>query len=191
MNLPQDFVFSQSSLQDYVDCPRRFELRYLKHLRWPAVQAEPVEEHERLMAQGADFHHLIHQYLSGIPAETLAQHIPDATLRGWWDNFRTTVAEHLHGDLFPETTLTVPLGNYLLTARYDLLALGERALIFDWKTSRKRPTMQWLAGRMQTLVYRYVLAAAHQSGPQAHPAGAHRHELLVRQRSWRDAHPEL
>jgi len=35
-NLPAPFTFSQSSLQDYYDCPRRFELRYLSRLIWPA-----------------------------------------------------------------------------------------------------------------------------------------------------------
>ena len=27
--LPVNFTFSQSSLQDYTDCPRRFQLRYI------------------------------------------------------------------------------------------------------------------------------------------------------------------
>ena len=38
--LPPDFHFSQRSLQDYVDCRRRFQLRYLQHLAWPAVEAK-------------------------------------------------------------------------------------------------------------------------------------------------------
>lgn len=29
MNLPGSFHFTQSSLQDYLDCPRRFQLRYV------------------------------------------------------------------------------------------------------------------------------------------------------------------
>ena len=41
-NLPDDFHFSQGSLQDYVDCQRRFQLRYLMKLAWPAVDAEPA-----------------------------------------------------------------------------------------------------------------------------------------------------
>jgi hypothetical protein len=45
--LPLDFQFSQGSLQDYVDCRRRFQLRYLDQLAWPAVEAEPLLEHEQ------------------------------------------------------------------------------------------------------------------------------------------------
>jgi hypothetical protein len=47
MILPGDFQFSQASLQDYVDCPKRFPLCYLMKLSWPAIQAEPVSEHEQ------------------------------------------------------------------------------------------------------------------------------------------------
>ena len=45
--LPGSFIFSQSSLQYYFDCPRRFQLRYIEHLAWPAVETEPVLENER------------------------------------------------------------------------------------------------------------------------------------------------
>ena len=46
-SLPEGFRFSQSSLQDYVDCRRRFQLRYLQNLAWPALQSEPALENER------------------------------------------------------------------------------------------------------------------------------------------------
>jgi hypothetical protein len=47
-------------------------------------------------------------------------------------------------------------------ARYDLLAIapGHRAVVVDWKTSRRRPLPGQLEGRWQTRVYRYVLARA-------------------------------
>ncbi len=37
---------------------------------------------------------------------------------------------------------------------------GRRAVIVDWKTSARRPTGAWLAARLQTRVYRYVLVRA-------------------------------
>lgn len=55
MPLPDSFQFSQSSLQDYVDCPRRFELRYILHQKWPALQTQPVIEFEHHMEQGSGF----------------------------------------------------------------------------------------------------------------------------------------
>jgi hypothetical protein len=41
MTLPYSFHFTQSSLQDYLDCPRRFQLRYVLDQPWPAVESEP------------------------------------------------------------------------------------------------------------------------------------------------------
>jgi len=34
------FSFAQSSLQDYLDCPRRFQLRYVLNQPWPTI--DPV-----------------------------------------------------------------------------------------------------------------------------------------------------
>jgi CRISPR/Cas system-associated exonuclease Cas4 (RecB family) len=63
---------------------------------------------------------------------------------------------------FPEITLTAPLGAYRLLAKLDLLAVNSQggALILDWKTARKRPRRQWLADRLQTRVYSYLLLQA-------------------------------
>ncbi|MCP4541151.1 MAG: PD-(D/E)XK nuclease family protein, partial [Chloroflexi bacterium] len=66
MTLPADFQFSQASLQDYVDCPRRFQLRYVLRVAWPAPEAEPVLENERYLQQGAAFHRLVHQHALGL-----------------------------------------------------------------------------------------------------------------------------
>src|SRR5262245_21651070 len=162
MNLPENFVFSQSSLQDYVDCPRRFQLRYLQKMRWPAVEAEPALEHERHMKQGERFHHLLHQHLLGVPAEKLAQHVDDPAIRGWWQTYLDWGLKDVPSERRPETTLFAPLGGYRLLAKYDLLAVepGKQALILDWKTSPTVPKREWLQSRLQTIVYRYVLALA-------------------------------
>ena len=45
--IPQNFQFSQASLSDYMDCARRFQLRYLLEQDWPAVESEPLLERER------------------------------------------------------------------------------------------------------------------------------------------------
>jgi hypothetical protein len=164
MNLPDDFVFSQSSLQDYVDCPRRFELRYLLNQRWPAPEVDDMLAFERRMEQGERFHHLVHQHLAGIAPDRLTKRLTDADVRKWFDAYLKNGLDDLpasRNGLRPEMTLTVPLGDFMLLAKFDLLAVepGGRAVIVDWKTGTHIPQAERLAKRLQTIVYRYVLAA--------------------------------
>jgi CRISPR/Cas system-associated exonuclease Cas4 (RecB family) len=169
MTLPPEFHFSQGSLQDFVDCRRRFQLRYLLHQSWPAVPSEPVLEAERFMQQGGRFHRMLQQHLLGLPAERLAPLAQEDNLSRWWENYLRFSQEGglqaLSGAgarYYPEITLNAPLGSYRLLAKLDLLTVDPngRALILDWKTARKRPRRPWLAERLQTRVYPYLLIQA-------------------------------
>jgi CRISPR/Cas system-associated exonuclease Cas4 (RecB family) len=181
MTLPDHFQFSQGSLQDYVDCPRRFQLRYLLQVDWPAVEAEPVLESERHAQLGAAFHRLVHQHRLGIDPQRLSRAIQDADLRRWWHNYLERGPRELPGSRYSEVVLSAPLGSYRLVARYDLVAvgtshqvdIGQRVAIVDWKTSRKRPKRQYLAGRLQTRVYPYLMVRAgdHLNGGQPFAPG--------------------
>ncbi len=165
MNHPNHPTLSQSSLQDFADCPRRFQLRYLEERAWPALETQPALEHERHMQRGAQFHRLVQQYFLGVPAEALSrQAAADDDLARWWPSFQTL--PELEGlkarQVKAELNLSAPLGDYRLMAKYDLLILDPdgQSRIYDWKTSRKRPRRDWLAARLQTRVYPYLLARA-------------------------------
>jgi len=170
MTLPTDFQFSQGSLQDYADCPRRFQLRYIQRLAWPALEAEPALENERHLQQGAAFHRLVHQHLLGLSPEHLSSTITDQDLSRWWHNYLESAPADLAQLCYPEVVLFAPVSGHRLVAKYDLIAVnpgqradfGElsRAVIVDWKTSRKRPQRKWLAERLQTRVYPYLLVRA-------------------------------
>ncbi|MGD2105310.1 MAG: PD-(D/E)XK nuclease family protein [Anaerolineae bacterium] len=157
--LPVDFQFSQASLQAYVDCPRRFQLRYVRRVRWPAVEAQPILDNERHLRQGAALHRLIRQHLMGISAKTLSDTVSDAELRRWWHNYLENGPADLPPQRYPELMLSAPLAGHRLVARYDLIAVdaGGQAVIVDWKTNRKRPRRAWLAQRVQTHVYPYLI----------------------------------
>jgi len=159
--LPPVFQFSQNSLQDYRDCARRFQLRYVLGQQWPAVEAEPLRDHEYFLDLGEQFHLLAQRYFLGIPPERLTPH--DPLLGEWWQNFLQYPVLDLPTTLRkPEFQLSTPLANQRLLARFDLLAIepGQRAVIVDWKTSRYRPDRRTLASRLQTRVYPFVLAEA-------------------------------
>ena len=152
--------FDQSKLQDFADCPRRFYLKYIRQLRYPAAESDPLREFEEQMERGKQFHQLVHQHLIGIPAEALAAAIPDDTIGAWWENYIAYGLNDLPPKRFPEITLSVPLAGRRLVAKYDLLALGDHAVIVDWKTALHRPKRERLERRLQTMVYPYVLARA-------------------------------
>jgi predicted RecB family nuclease len=158
--LPKQFQFSQSNLQDYVDCARRFELRYLLQLKYPAPEAEPLEAHEYHMRLGEQFHRLIHQHLSGVPAEKLTPE--DDQLKHWWNNYLGYGLQDVPTAYYPEETLVANLGGYRLVAKYDLIGVvpGEKLVIVDWKTAKNRPKRERLLKRLQTIVYRYILVEA-------------------------------
>jgi CRISPR/Cas system-associated exonuclease Cas4 (RecB family) len=161
MSLPEDFVFSQSALQDYEDCRRRFELRYLLDVRWPALETASALEHEERMLKGQEFHHMVHQHSLGVPAETLEATVDDDELRAWWRRYLGWQGQNLPADRYPELTLTAPLAGATLMAKYDVVAklADGQFLIVDWKTGRAQRRAA-LERRMQTLVYPCVLSKA-------------------------------
>lgn len=163
MTLPADFVFSQSNLQDYRDCPYRFYLRYICHTRWPALAVEDALKFEQLAQSGARFHRLVQQYLLGVPEDrldALAQSDPNPDLSGWWRNFLEVIPALLDGERFVEATLSSSLAEYRLLAKYDLILVqpNNHLVIFDWKTSQKKPRTDWLEDRIQTRLYLFLLA---------------------------------
>jgi hypothetical protein len=163
MALPTSFQFTQGNLQDYVDCPRRFQLRHLLMQPWPALVAAPADAAEQHMQRGRDFHRLAHQHELGIEHHALAQSIHDPVLMDWW---QCLLANHPKG--LPsqvrraEFMLAVPFMGFRLAAKYDLLAVdvGKRIAIVDWKTTLKPPSHQRLGDRLQTRVYRYLAVEA-------------------------------
>ncbi len=156
--LPSDFIFSQNSLQHYVDCKRRFFLEEIEGLDWPANQSEPVRIQEERMKAGTLFHLLCRQYLTGIPAQVIEESIDSDEMTRWWRAF-LSLGLQPSGNLWPEKAITLPFSGFRLTAHFDLLLqkpTGQYA-IYDWKTNLKQPAMPRLAERMQTKIYPLVL----------------------------------
>jgi RecB family exonuclease len=172
MMLPEAFTFSQGSLQDFMDCRRRFYLRYILQLDWPAAEVEPQAENERMLRQGALFHRLVQQHALGLPAERLEQLIHDPDLLGWWQSY-LNLRQSKQGlgsywqraqAIYPEVSLTASLAGQRLTAKCDLVLVldGGQVVILDWKTGKRKARREWLAGRLQTRVYPFMLALAGQ-----------------------------
>ena len=120
------------------------------------------------MQQGARFHRIVQQHRLGLPVERLAPLAQEADFSPWWENYLGfsqgggLQAGWRRCDLLSRDHPHRPPGRSPPAAKFDLLAVTPqgRALILDWKTSRKRPRRQWLADRLQTRVYPCLLIQA-------------------------------
>jgi hypothetical protein len=192
MTLKANFDFTQSNLQDYLDCPYRFYLRYIRHTKWPALIVEDALAFEQRGQTGARFHRLIQQYLLGVPEERLTEQAAadaDPNVYTWWEDFLQYVPPLLEGDRHVETILSTGLTDQRLLAKYDLVLAqpSGKLVIFDWKTSTKRPKTEWLRERIQTRLYQFLLV---QSGSVFTGKDETRPED-IEMNYWFAAHPEL
>jgi CRISPR/Cas system-associated exonuclease Cas4 (RecB family) len=165
MPLSPTFLFSQSNLQDYSDCKRRFYLKYLQKLAWPSIESEPIEETEHFRLQGEIFHKMVHQFFLGISSERLSSMVGDILLGTWWENFlanQDKLFQLNESLLFPEMTQTAVLNSHRLLAKYDLLISRKDGTcrIYDWKTYRKRPRRDHMEKKLQTRLYPFLYILA-------------------------------
>ncbi len=170
--IPTNFQFSQSNLQDYANCPRRFQLRWVDRVVWPAVPLEPMQVWEARQTAGSHFHRLVQRQHAGAPEAALERQVqalqvrhPDIPLETWWRNYREHFPAWLPETRYVETLLSTVVAGKRLVARYDLLAVqpGDKVFIVDWKTSDVPPQPKTMENRLQTVVYRYVITQAGQA----------------------------
>ena len=157
--MTEKLQLSQASLQDYLECKRRFYLKHVLKLDWPAHQTNRSDQQQLRAQKGVAFHRLMHQQVLNLPEDRLAATAESAGLGDWWTNYQQHPIQSLGGQQHAEVTLTAPLEGHRLLAKYDLVSLGPPLSIVDWKTSKRRDET-WLRARMQTVVYRYLMVVA-------------------------------
>jgi len=159
---PIPLQLNQTSLQDFLDCPRRFELGFLNDTRWPAVHSSPLARHERLTEIGTQFHQLCQQFFSGIEPNLITSLISDSDLLRLWQSFLPYGQTLLPYPITSEKILRIPYGDHFLLAKYDLIVQtsNKEYLIIDWKTSPKKPTRTVLADMVQTYLYPFIFQQA-------------------------------
>lgn len=186
-------LYSQSSLQDFTDCPRRFELRYLLQIAWPAPQSAPQQAVEEHLLLGERFHLLIQQHQNGLALENLAANLQPEILAEWWQNYLHYVPPLLRdaAQIWSEISLSAALNQSRLIAKYDLLVRthDNKFRIFDWKTSHRPPSRAALQERLQTQLYPYLLCRAGADFNNGQPIAPEQIEMIY-WFSQRPARPE-
>ena len=149
---------SQSNLQDFSECPRRFELKIIDNISWPAAYLEPLSQLEQATDIGNKFHQLCHQFFTGIDQDSLSHTISNPDLKIMWEKFSTFAKDLQDENRFSEIILSTPFLGHQLIAKYDLLLKTNygKFIIYDWKTSSRKPTRTLLSQRYQTFLYPFI-----------------------------------
>ena len=150
--MPDRLILSRYRLDTFAACRRRFQLRYLERLAWPAPpRAAGIQLAQQ---RGQAFHRLLERRFLGLPASPPLAEAADERLASWWRTFQTQGPSLPAGRQLAEYTLTVPIGRHFLTGRFDLLVLtAAGAHIFDWKTEAHPRPEAVLRQDLQTLLY--------------------------------------
>lgn len=159
MNLQR---LSQGHLKTLQECPRKFEYIYLRSL----ATLSPTDR-QQSMQFGSDFHRLLHQRELGMPIEPFLAANPkiQAAVHGLQQTASYLFAENSEIERASEQVRTLMIADadhasqYLFTAIYDLLLLGVKAQIIDWKTYGRPARAEKLEQEWQTRLYLYMLVA--------------------------------
>lgn len=184
-----NIIYSATMLQDYVECPRRFQLKYILNQSWPSIPIEPILELEQLSARGRQFHFLAHQFFAGVSIPAIVSAITDATLRHWFDRFLEFAQAQKWLLTMSETRLAAPFDQHHIIAVYDLIARtqDEHVHIFDWKTSFQPPKESVMARRMQTIIYPFVL---YENLPRLFPTSENDQKPALAMHYWYPEYPD-
>jgi CRISPR/Cas system-associated exonuclease Cas4 (RecB family) len=153
---------SQGHLKTLQECPRKFEYIYLSSL----ATLSPTDR-QQSMQFGSDFHRLLHQRELGMPIEPFLAANPkiQAAVHGLQQTAPHLFAENPEVQRASEQVRTLMISEaghesqYLFTAIYDLLLLGIKAQIIDWKTYGRPARAEKLEQDWQTRLYLYMLVA--------------------------------
>jgi PD-(D/E)XK nuclease superfamily len=145
---------SQGHLKTLQECPRKFEYIYLKSL-----STLPLIDQQQTMEFGSIFHRLLHQQELGMPIEPFLATNPalESAMHGLQKAAPHLFLREPQIKRHSEEVRTFQLGEYLFTAIYDLLLLGETAQIIDWKTYGRPAKANQLDHDWQTRLYLYAL----------------------------------
>lgn len=152
-------VYSAKSIQDFLDCPRRFELKYLLQQSWPAPITQPVLQFEHHVKLGNEFHHLVHQYLSGIQLDLIKNNSSSDEVILWIQEFQTFFSQFKISQHFSELPLVMPFEGVYFNAVIDFVGLEMNGgiLIADWKTSAFPQNKNRLIHSIQSILYPFIV----------------------------------
>ena len=155
------FDYSQNKLHDYLECPRRYELRYLLQRIWPAVHSEPVLVLEEQINNGKTFHLMAQQFFSGIQQDAINLQSENEKISTWWKAFLSFAEDYKQLQSQPEVLISSKINHSRFVGVFDLLIYSPngKMTIIDWKTNYLKPSRKNLEEHIQTRLYPLLLTS--------------------------------
>ncbi len=168
-----DWTLSQSAIDTYQRCARRYYLRYVRGLDWPAPLTSSELDFEQAMRRGEQFHLLIQQHALGMDVTPMVEAGDDDILRTWWQSYLTQARSFVPGSMkaqFTEIELAASIEDVTVMAKFDHVVFEQDGgmLIFDWKTGVPR-SQDHLARGWQSVVSQFIAA---ERGGQLRPSAS-------------------
>jgi len=151
--------FSARSMQDFLECPRRFELRYMLQQSWPAPVTEPVLLYEERIRVGNEFHRIIQKYLIGIELNRLLGASVSPEIDQWLNAFHSFFTQLQFRTYFSELPLIMPFNNMFFRGVVDFAGLksDNKLLIADWKTTFHPRRKDTILKSIQSILYPFMI----------------------------------
>ncbi len=174
------FDYSQNKLHDYLECQRRYELRYLLQRIWPAVQSEPVLALEEQIKNGKIFHLMAQQFFCGINQENISLQIENEKISSWWKAFLAFAEPYKKLPCQPEVLISSKFNHASFVGVFDLLVYSpnKKMTIIDWKTNQVKPTRKLLEQHIQTRLYPLLLTLGGKQWNNGHKISPDQIEMI-------------
>lgn len=174
------FDYSQNKLHDYLECPRRYELRYLLQRIWPAVHSEPVLALEEQMNNGKIFHLMAQQFFSGINPNEIQLQVESEKILTWWNAFLPFAEAYKQLSCQPEVYISSKINQTSFVGVFDLLVYtpNGKITIVDWKTNQIKPPRRNLEQHVQTRLYPLLLTSGGKQWNNGHEVQPDQIEMI-------------
>lgn len=146
-------IYSQNSLNTYIQCPYKFFLKYKKSLSWKKDD-DSDKDYYNSLESGLNFHLICERYFSNLPTGVGT----DGEFYTWLERIKKIVPIEEDSRYLPEFEVRYKFEGFTLFSKLDLLKISKNKIeIFDWKTENKPLTYEKAKKRLQTIMYLFII----------------------------------
>ena len=149
----KNFFYSQNSIKNFLECPKKFKYRYLEGISWKSA-AELIKQS---LKDGEDFHTLAERYFLGMHEGFYYK--DNHKLSKWMAGLEKNFHRNKNNSYMGEYEIRQKKNGINLMARYDLICFKSTGEIeiYDWKTNKDKFPADFGSNSLQTKIYLFLL----------------------------------